>query len=122
MHALTFKNHSTSMANTREYLLLINSFPSLPSKQNRAVGLPLVHDSGNMGRVQVRLAGSESDGAGEREAGRIGEASCGVGWDYDDAQEGGGVENRRKERAFVKEGEGVCLDVDGFGWSVCLCS
>lgn len=79
------------------------------------MGLPLVHDSGHMGGVQVRLAGSESDGAGEREAGRIGEASCGTGWDYDDAQEGGGVREQ-------EEGEGVCLNVNGHGWSVCLCS
>jgi hypothetical protein len=43
-------------------------FPPLqPSqtKQNRAVGLPFVHDGGHLGWVQVRLPRDQSDGAGE---------------------------------------------------------
>lgn len=83
--------HALSIQLTSKYTQL-TSPPSFPPStlllfkyKNRTVGLPLVHDGGHLGRVQVRLTGAKSDGAREREARRIGEAACGVGRDSDDA-------------------------------------
>lgn len=77
------------------------------------MGLPLVHDGGHLGGVQICIARTQSDGTGQREARCLGEAPGRVGWDSDDAQEGGGVEEGLGCLSFV---------VDRLGRLVCLCS